>query len=842
MSGYRRISVWICQLLKRIDEYPRPRVIAAILLAGFLLSFVPTLYFGLPQHKAHAAGTVAFGSSATGTNDQGTSVTINKPSTTVSGDVLIAIISTQGQDPTITPPTGWTSFKEIVNGSTNFAMEAFWKVVGGSEPASYTFGTGSGNTRWAGGISVYKGVGLNSGNPIDVNGTASTTTHVAPAITTTTANSRVVSVYVLDHDAPQTYTPPTGTKERFDVSSARVGVGNADTAVMMADIAQNSVASSGTKTATPTAATNAASFQFALKPDGVVRMLLFWDGGAAPTGWSTIDDYDGLYPRGEDPANFGATGGVTTHTPTITGAGQGYVNGGNSNNLSSGNNNVFPASQGHGHGSFAGGTFGGTISNVSHEPAYRTLKLIRYDAGVPNIIPNGAIALFDDSPNTVPSGWTTLSTSSDPFYQKVIKLDSTVNTNGGADTHQHSVTWMSLVASNGTTEGANAFLVNGTPAANAHTHTAPTTSSTPAVNHLPPYVGPRLAKAGVDTETISIGITGMFDGDPGGGWVVRSKTSGISSETMYNQKFLRAIDVFNGSGGQGSATHSHANFTSGNSGTNVGALGNNSNLNLAVPPAISGNGHAHTITLSFAANDTSLPPYFNVVIAEKVNFILQAFWWYNDNDALTPTDRWGNPDLAVSTGIIALPLVTSDPPDLTRELRLRLQILINGNSLAANVVRYKLQYNATLTGSCTTSTGTWVDVGESADSTAAWRFATSGVTGETTLASSVFSPASSVLGRYVKSNTGSNNNPAATIGDTLEYDYHIQHNAAAGGTMYSFRLIESTGTLLSQYDACPTLITYPRTENQMRHGNFFTGGSGTPGSGVKIEQGYSWNN
>lgn len=841
LVGWLRIFTLFRSTVKRIDAYPRPRVLAAALLAGFLLSFIPALYFGIPQQKTKAAGTVAFGGSTTGTEDQGNSVTINKPSTTATGDVLIAVISTQGQNPTITPPTGWTSFKEIVNGATNFTMEAFWIVAGSSEPASYTFGTGSGNTRWAGGISVYKGVGLNSGNPIDVNGTASTTTHVAPAITTTATNSRVVSVYVLDHDAPQTFTPPTGTKERFDVSSARVGVGNADTAVMMADIAQNSVASSGTKTATPTAATNAASFQFALKPDGVIRMFLFWDGGAPPTGWSIIDDYDGMYPRGEVASNFGVLGGGANHTPTVSSVGQNYVNGANSNNLSSGNNNNFWASQGHNHG--------GTVTAVgsaTNEPAFYTLKLIRYDAGVPNTIPANAIAIFDNDPGIPVSGWTDLSqTGSDPLFQKMIKISGTAGSTGGSDTHTHSLTWSALASAGQQTEGANPLLANGTTATTTHTHTAPATTATASITTIPDYIAIQLAKAGADTATISVGITAMFDGDPGGGWVVRSQSSGTALETPFYRKFLRPAATYNAVAScstQGCNTHSHAASNSGNSGTNVGAGTNNNNLNLSIPPAISGNGHAHTLTANFTANTDNTPSYFNVLIAEKVNFILQAFWWYIDNDALTPTDRWGNPDLAVSTGIIALPLVTSDPPDLTRELRIRLQILINGNNLAANVVRYKLQYNASLAASCTIQTGTWVDVGENADSTAAWRFATSGVTGETTLASSIFSPASSVMGRYVKSNSGSNNNPGATIGDTLEYDYHIQHNAAAGGTMYSFRLIESTGTLLSQYDACPTLITYPRTENQMRHGNFFTGGSGTPGAGVNVEQGYSWNN
>src|SRR3990167_10179842 len=50
------------------------------------------------------------------------------------------------------------------------------------------------------------------------------------------------------------------------------------------------------------------------------HMLLFWDGGAAPTGWSIVTTYDGKFPRGETVANVGVTGGNTTHSLTISGS------------------------------------------------------------------------------------------------------------------------------------------------------------------------------------------------------------------------------------------------------------------------------------------------------------------------------------------------------------------------------------------------------------------------------------------------------------------------------------------------------------------------------------------
>jgi hypothetical protein len=59
----------------------------------------------------------------------------------------------------------------------------------------------------------------------------------------------------------------------------------------------------------------------------------------------------------------------------------------------------------------------------------------------------------------------------------------------------------------------------------------------------------------------------------------------------------------------------------------------------------------------------------------------------------------------------------------------------------------------------------------------------------------------------------------------MEYDFYLQDNAARGATHYYFRILENNGTLLSEYDVCPTLSTKPQTSQQLRHGLFFIDGS-----------------
>lgn len=68
----------------------------------------------------------------------------------------------------------------------------------------------------------------------------------------------------------------------------------------------------------------------------------------------------------------------------------------------------------------------------------------------------------------------------------------------------------------------------------------------------------------------------------------------------------------------------------------------------------------------------------------------------------------------------------------------------------------------------------------------------------------------------------------------MEYDFHIQHNGAEGATQYSFRVVEDSGpgVLLSEYVVCPTLETFPDTNQQLRHGKYFEVNAG--------EGGFTW--
>ena len=183
------------------------------------------------------------------------------------------------------------------------------------------------------------------------------------------------------------------------------------------------------------------------------------------------------------------------------------------------------------------------------------------------------------------------------------------------------------------------------------------------------------------------------------------------------------------------------------------------------------------------------------------------------------TDPWSPLDVPESNMIPSLP-VGYRPPVVGNELRLRVRVLVGNVNLAATTMDFKLQYKAGSDNSCTTDS--WTDVGAGGGG-AIWRFATSSIAHNTSLTTSVLS--SSVRETYSKANPTSKNPNAANVGQTMEYDYHIQNNGANGATQYSFRVVEGDGSLISDYSQCPTLVTSPVTSQQMRHGNFFQDGT-----------------
>jgi hypothetical protein len=134
-----------------------------------------------------------------------TTLTINKPSGVVSGDVLVAIVTlTSGR--TVTAPSGWTK-----RGESPGQVFIYTKTAGSSEPSSYTW-TASSSVTWGGGaIAAYQG-GVYDTSASAEDTTADSTLSV-PAVAST-KTGRLVHVAGWGTGSVNDLAAPSGETER----------------------------------------------------------------------------------------------------------------------------------------------------------------------------------------------------------------------------------------------------------------------------------------------------------------------------------------------------------------------------------------------------------------------------------------------------------------------------------------------------------------------------------------------------------------------------------------------------------------------------------------------------
>lgn len=131
------------------------------------------------------------------TVDQSTgsaNITINKPTGTVDGDVLYALIEADGST-TVTAPTGWTLLDTRSPGSSQ-QTKVYRKVASG-EGASWTWTTSGGATPiiYDGMVASWTGVDTTTVTDGSTGGTGNSTTAAAPTLTPTQTNDASVVGY-----------------------------------------------------------------------------------------------------------------------------------------------------------------------------------------------------------------------------------------------------------------------------------------------------------------------------------------------------------------------------------------------------------------------------------------------------------------------------------------------------------------------------------------------------------------------------------------------------------------------------------------------------------------------
>jgi len=204
----------------------------------------------------------AFRASASANNGSGsTSLTVNAPSGTQSGDVMVAHIVVQTSGNSIAAPSGWHMIKRQ-DTSSNIATATYYKVAGSSEPTSYTWNFGTSGEA-SGGIASYSGV--DTTNPIDANDAQynNGTTNLDNAGLTTTVNNDML-VYAAGIVNPSTsVTQPTGFTQQWKANSSTA------TSSVLAQEAYPTAGTTGTIHGTLGGNYSSATQLLALRPAGI---------------------------------------------------------------------------------------------------------------------------------------------------------------------------------------------------------------------------------------------------------------------------------------------------------------------------------------------------------------------------------------------------------------------------------------------------------------------------------------------------------------------------------------------------------------------------------------------
>jgi len=258
----------------------------------------------------------------------GTSFAVPVPAGVITGDLLIAQIGYNAAG-TITPPAGWNLIDVTTNPSKPIMQGLYWRAASASEPTHYNFGLSSGKDDTAvGAIAAYRGIDLT--DPIDAVGAQTdigSTDVVAPSITTTTANTPLISFFSVRDDG--TVTPPPGTTERWDVNSA-AGVGAiGETLLAAADEVFTTIGDTGTRVARAQNSDGSVGHLVALRPaqDPFVDPIANQLTGPIPPEIGNLSNLTALYLSGNQltgpiPPELGNLSNLTTaclHSNQLTG-------------------------------------------------------------------------------------------------------------------------------------------------------------------------------------------------------------------------------------------------------------------------------------------------------------------------------------------------------------------------------------------------------------------------------------------------------------------------------------------------------------------------------------------
>lgn len=208
---------------------------------------------------------VTFRSASQFNGETTTVCVVNRPTGTVSGDLLIAIHGSDrdGTAAAMTAPAGWTLAGQSSQTNAGF-VKVWWKIAGGSEPSTYTFPDSTASDA-ALIVLCFQGGTFDAASPFAVAVTfggsnTSSTSHVAPSVAGVDDGELVTAYFGgTGTNGTRTYSPPSGMTERGDVGGGWVVL-----AAYTLDLAADGA--TGTKTATCSASVASVTASLVIAP------------------------------------------------------------------------------------------------------------------------------------------------------------------------------------------------------------------------------------------------------------------------------------------------------------------------------------------------------------------------------------------------------------------------------------------------------------------------------------------------------------------------------------------------------------------------------------------------
>lgn len=246
--------------------------------AGFsVIVLIASVVLGSLWPRREVQAAIAYRSSATACNATA-NTSVNVPSGTVDGDVMIMVINSK-TTASQTAPAGWTPLGPQLNNGSSLSTSIFYRVAN-NEPPSYTPTTTA--VSHCLGIASFSGV--DNSNPINASSQrANSTSSIirANAITPTLANIQVIFISGYGNDV--THSSYSGTNPTFaEHFDARTSAGT-DNAIALASGLKYGNESTGDRTARASNGAPAVNngFLIALAP-------------APPLNWGLVETFEAL--------------------------------------------------------------------------------------------------------------------------------------------------------------------------------------------------------------------------------------------------------------------------------------------------------------------------------------------------------------------------------------------------------------------------------------------------------------------------------------------------------------------------------------------------------------------